>query len=405
MLTTQREKKIPNLTLHVQSLGFFTFVLTAFAFPAISMGQLLSFQKAGEVNQTEFLAVSSDQEATALFKNTFGKTLRFTLPREAQGTQKAKTAKTDKPSKANSHSRPSEIRDSISQFMGQVILSIRANGIQTMSQKESLALLTPFIDTDTPQYQWLGTKVGTKDLTQFMDFTHSTIKLSKEQSKQRTDPPPHFPIFANHFDQAYPLVGFPNSWVSLLENKGIDALTIRFNEFWDSPPTHTGSQEKTWEMPPEQQKNYNNFYVSTRLLPVFISHLIAQSIRIQAQAEQQAEQSWKQLKKWNDTNQQGRALARLCGTWQWTVHNHLNHQDHKMRLTFSPSSPPIPGQPKPDLIIMNGDTIYLKWTFPNGFQEDSLLLSNRDQRLEGTFANSRGPHGNISGKRLSTCKP
>jgi hypothetical protein len=134
-----------------------------------------------------------------------------------------------------------------------------------------------------------------------------------------------------------------------------------------------------------------------------MSYLIAKSIHLQASAEFQAGQSWIRLRKWNESNQQLRALTRLCGMWQWTVHNHQNHQDHKMTLSFSPSTQQIPGQPQPDVIIMNGDTVYLKWVFPSGYQEDSLLLSNREQRLEGTFKSSRGPHGNISGKRLSNC--
>jgi len=372
-------------------ISFLTLVLTALTLPSFTMGQHLSFQEAGKIHQSEFLAVSSDQEATIVFTNTFGKTLGFNFP---QGKISPK---------AKSYPSSSEMTDEISQFMGQVILSIRAKGIQTISQEESLALLAPLIDRDTPQYRWLGTKVGTDDLTPFMSLTQSTVKLSQELSNKRNTPPPHFSTFARHFDQTYPLVGFPNSWVSLLEKKGLDALTIRFNEFWETQPINASSPERTLEIPPEHQKDYMDFYLKTRLLPVFVSHLMAQSIRLQARAEQQAEQSWIRLKKWNESDQRRRALTRLCGNWQWTVHNHLNHQDHKMPLSFSPSSQPIPGQPQPDLIIMNGDTVYLKWIFPSGFQEDSLLLSNRDQRLEGTFTNSHGPHGNISGKRLSTC--
>ena len=174
---------------------------------------------------------------------------------------------------------------------------------------------------------------------------------------------------------------------------------------WISNPSiHSSAPDSTPEIPPDQQQEYVLYYVKTRLIPVFISHLFAKSIQIRARAEFQAGQSWVRLTKWNDSNQKTRALTRLCGMWQWTVHNHQNHKDHKMTLSFSPSSQQIPGQPQPDVIIMNGDTVYIKWTFPPGYQEDSLLLSNHDQRLEGTFKNSHGPHGSISGKRLSNCR-
>jgi hypothetical protein len=76
-----------------------------------------------------------------------------------------------------------------------------------------------------------------------------------------------------------------------------------------------------------------------------------------------------------------------------------------MALSLSSPSTSIPGQPQPSQIIINGDTVYLRWDFPTGFQEDSLLLSNRDNRLEGTFKSSAGPHGSITGRRLTRCRP
>jgi hypothetical protein len=75
-----------------------------------------------------------------------------------------------------------------------------------------------------------------------------------------------------------------------------------------------------------------------------------------------------------------------------------------MVITFSSLEQSSPSQPQPTTITIQGDTVYLKWTFPQGFQEDSLLLSNRDTHLEGTFKNSLGPHGSISGKRLTSCQ-
>ena len=52
---------------------------------------------------------------------------------------------------------------------------------------------------------------------------------------------------------------------------------------------------------------------------------------------------------------------------------------------------------------MLGDTIFLRWEFQIGYQEDSLLFIRDGQRLEGSFTNSAGAWGSITGKRTSSC--
>jgi hypothetical protein len=368
-------------------------ILSFLTVPSLSHSQPWNYQEAGEINPTEFLAVSSDQEATSVFRETFGKTLGFTPPQPKKRGQKAK-----------SQNIASEITDEISQFMAHAIISIRANRFQTVIQVDGLQSLGQLRHRETPQFLWLVSKTHSNELNHFMDLTATIFKLSQEMVGQQNQPPPQFSTFARHVDQTYPqLVNGQDSWVSILEEKGTEAITNRFKEFWEKQSINSSPPEPPLKVPPDQQQEYVHYYVKTRLLPVFVSHLVAKSIRLQAGAEYQAGQSWIRLRKWNESQQKIRALTRLCGIWQWTVHNHQNHQDHKMTLSFAPSSQQTPGQPQPDVIIMNGDTIYLKWNSPSGYQEDSLLLSNRDQRLEGTFKHSRGPQGNISGKRLSNC--
>ncbi len=361
--------------------------------PSPSLTQPLNYRDVADINPSELLRVSSDQEATSLFKKTFGPSL---------GMKPLQPGKRGQPL-PSPHMTP-EITDEISQFMAQVIISFRANRFPTIIESEGLQALGPLSNRQDPQSLWLTSKAHTDELNQFMELTGTIVQLSRETAGLPDQPPSQFSTFARHFDQTYPhLVGGQDSWVSILQTNGTDALIHRFHDYWEDPSNHASSPEHSSGISPDQQQAYAHWYVKTRLLPVFVSHLIAQSIQVQANAESQAGQSWSRLRKWNETNQQLQALTRLCGKWQWTVHNHQNHQDHKMTLSFSPVIQQIPGQPQPDVIIMNGDTVYLKWTFPSGYQEDSLLLSNRDQRLEGTFKNSRGPHGSISGKRLSNC--
>jgi len=59
--------------------------------------------------------------------------------------------------------------------------------------------------------------------------------------------------------------------------------------------------------------------------------------------------------------------------------------------------------PQPVKMVVMGDAVYLRWEYPRGYQEDSLLLAQDDRRLEGTFKNSAGDWGAITGKRIAPC--
>jgi hypothetical protein len=96
--------------------------------------------------------------------------------------------------------------------------------------------------------------------------------------------------------------------------------------------------------------------------------------------------------------------ARLCGTWQWTIHNHKNHREQKTVIVLlPPGTPAPPDMPQPAKMVVMGDAVYLRWEFQRGYQEDSMLLAKEDQRLEGTFKNSAGDWGAITGKRIAPC--
>jgi hypothetical protein len=97
-------------------------------------------------------------------------------------------------------------------------------------------------------------------------------------------------------------------------------------------------------------------------------------------------------------------LTRLCGVWDWTVHSHtLNHREAKSKIVLpNPAAVGLQG-PSPSEIRIYGDAVYLRWEFPGGYQEDSMLLTE-NRRLEGTFRTSNGMVGAITGKRLSSCQ-
>jgi hypothetical protein len=99
-----------------------------------------------------------------------------------------------------------------------------------------------------------------------------------------------------------------------------------------------------------------------------------------------------------------KSAARLCGTWNWTIHNHKNHHEQKTTIVLLPPGAQAPPEfPQPSKMIVLGDAVYLRWEFQKGQQEDSLLLGKEDRRLEGTFTNTAGDWGAITGKLIAPC--
>lgn len=124
------------------------------------------------------------------------------------------------------------------------------------------------------------------------------------------------------------------------------------------------------------------------------------------EASQQAVREWWYLKTWKDRVRTLRGQTRLCGTWQWAIHNHQqHHHEQKLSLIFPPPGKEGTGIPGLTEVIVLGDIVYLRWEMDGRTQEDSLLFTKEAQRLEGTFVNSQGGWGSISGKRTATCMP
>jgi hypothetical protein len=205
-----------------------------------------------------------------------------------------------------------------------------------------------------------------------------------------------FESYARYLDRTYPdFAGGERSWIYLAEQHGYEGFRRRLQEFWQEQP------------PDVRQEASAARYFETRLRPVLTAHLAAAAVRAEAQSEYQAREYYRGLWDRSDDIRQQKGLARLCGTWQWTVHNHQNHQDHKMMISF-PSIEAWESRTanglRPARAIVHGDSVYLRWEFQGGVQEDSLLFGREGQRLEGSFVNSAGAWGSITGKRVSPCE-
>ena len=127
--------------------------------------------------------------------------------------------------------------------------------------------------------------------------------------------------------------------------------------------------------------------------------------RLASEASERSNALWWNLQGWKDRVRHARGRARLCGTWQWVIHNHQNHQEQKTSMMFAPPGQEKPGTATPAEVVVLGDSIYLRWEMAGRMQEDSLLFIKDGSRIEGSFVNSLGGWGSITGKRTANCQP
>jgi len=147
--------------------------------------------------------------------------------------------------------------------------------------------------------------------------------------------------------------------------------------------------------------------------PSLHTELLRAAHQLAVEAHDLALTSWWSLSDWKDRIRQTRGRARLCGTWQWTLHNHQNHREQKMAMLFPPPGVVGADIPLPAETIILGDSIYLRWERNGYVQEDSLLFiqeghkqdrSKATLRIEGSFVNNTGGWGSIVGKRTADCQ-
>ena len=135
------------------------------------------------------------------------------------------------------------------------------------------------------------------------------------------------------------------------------------------------------------------------------TELLLAANRAALEASQKATAAWWDIYGWRERIRQAKGQARLCGTWQWTIHNHQIHGEQKATIIFPPPGQKTPDAATPAEIIILGDAIYLRWEQNGHIQEDSLLFIKDDAKIEGSFENNTGGWGPISGKRTAPCQP
>lgn len=135
------------------------------------------------------------------------------------------------------------------------------------------------------------------------------------------------------------------------------------------------------------------------------TELLLAAERTVFESSQRATAAWWDMYGWKARIRQAKGQARLCGTWQWIIHNHQVHGEQKSTVIFPPAGKVSANAAAPAETIVLGDAIYLRWEHNGHIQEDSLLFIKDDAKIEGSFVNNTGGWGPINGKRIAPCQP
>ena len=337
-------------------------------------------------------ALTSDGDAGAFFSSRLESALGLSAPRDAGGT-------------SGGHAKPaphvSPARESTElgrQFTAELAAWRLAQAVEQASRASDPKILSTARADSDKQASWL-TRDGQRPALALTWRRAAAAALFPERSSD-APPQPGYTDYADHLDrqvaQASDADGF---WLTLVDREGSEGLRRVLRSFWDRSGEHVAVAE-------EDMQSYAARYVHSRVRPLLRASVEAAAARAEIDAERQAREYWDELKTAAESARRRKGLARLCGTWQWTVHNHQNHVDHKSVIVFASPDSANGAIQAPAQTVVLGDVVYLRWEFQGGgFQEDSLLFTGEGRRLEGTFITSSGAWGSITGKRTGGCQP
>ena len=335
--------------------------------------------------------ISSDEEARNFFStrlvDAFG--LTSIMPDLNAGSPgRSKTSQTPRPA-----SDWVELGGRLTSELAARQLAMR---LQEAADGSDLNRLPIILDQARGQQPWLLRGTARPELNRAV--TLATVLSDLTQIAPGTPTPVLIERYNDYLDRTYPsFIATESSWVTVAERAGTAGVRQRLMEFWEQHPTTPPRASEAEQLALAVQ------YVHSRLKPVLLASVAASAIRAEVAAERHAHTHWVGLKAWPDKIREAKGLARLCGTWQWTIHNHQHHQDQKIAMVFPPPESGSFTGARPAKTVVLGDAVYLRWEFPGVIQEDSLLFTGEGMRLEGSFVNSSGAWGSITGKRTAAC--
>jgi hypothetical protein len=331
-------------------------------------------------------SVRSNEAAAESFANMVGPRLGLA---DLSSVLKAKAL----PSKLAKELLMEEAAEAARQFMRGLAVWQLAQQVQsavTSHDKTKLSLLQEKPATDTV---WLEGDGSYAPGIQSLKKLSETLALGQAGEATLAPVPSWYTDYVGKLDvQSLSDGGLGDSWGNLIAERGQKGL-------WEllvtSAPQEAGEQERL---------SGARHYFNSRIRPLILRDLMGTAVRLERDAAIAVHSNWLRLRSWKERVRTARGYPRLCGTWHWTVHNHQNHHEQKTLVTFGANGP---GPMTPNLAeaVILGDVVYLRWEVEGRVQEDSLLFAKEGQRLEGTFVNSLGGWGAVTGKRTGPCRP
>ena len=369
------------------SIGFKVLILVAFlVWPHSLLAKDTDFADLLRETGSQTHGIVSDKDATLFFLKTFGSSLE--LPKGLRQRRRTQPA------------LPNGLTQHLPPFMANLTMWHLTNDLLTAFDQGKTPMMHSILDSRQQQLEWL--KQFQPDLPDILALVRTIAQL---QPMEPVTPPlsPHYSLFTQFLHEQYPdWTGTPNSWLTLAQTEGSAGVRKRLREAWDHQSAQDGRHEKHLQGDPVPSINR---FLRQSFLPTTTAYVQATLLQLHVRNEQQAWTKWQAIQQWNNDQKNEKGLRRLCGTWQWLIHNHQNHGDHKTVMVYPPPSQYHRMDPQPATIRVQGDTVYIRWEFPRGIvQEESLLLSEKDQLLSGTFVNNLGPNGNITGRRVKPCQ-
>jgi len=386
-ISTQR-----RITLWIRLLAIslvYTGGLSLLVSPALLFAEEPTFEKLLTSSTAKVTAITSDSQAQDFVRETMGPFVQAVAPAEARGRRQKTQA------------LPEVLTQKMGGLAREVAIWHFSSELETRLHDGHKRETSFSNNTTDDHFSWLQKASPHPEFHRVFALATAYFELATTR-EPAIDTLPHYARYARYLYQKYPIQGNrKQGLLAIAEKEGAQGVLQRLHEYW----TSDASKESGSPLPSVlDQESYVARYLHQHYLPLHKAYLHVALVKLQMESERRARIIWTELRQWQTDQQRQKGLMRLCGTWQWLIHNHQNHGDHKTVMIYPPPSQYYRMDPKPAQIRIQGDTAYIRWEFPRGIiQEESLLFSENDRALSGTFVNNMGPHGNITARRIKPC--
>ena len=346
------------------------------------------FEQYLETSKQGIKAITSNDQAQAFIQKTMGPFVEATLVQPARGRRK------------HIHPLPALLIEKMMTLAQKIAMWHYSSDLEKQLDQETEPIPPKIRDLSPAHLSWLKNNSQETNFHRVFMLAKTYADLAKTEDSVIAELP-HFALYAQYLYQTYPPWQKEKAGlVHIAEKEGAQGILQRLQEYWGSK-----ASEANQPLPSvKNQELYAARYLHQHFLPYLQPYLRTAVLQLQRDSKRHAREIWRELRKWQNDQTQKNGLLRLCGTWQWLIHNHQNHGDHKTVMVYPPPSQYDRMDPQPAKIQVQGDTVYIRWEFPRGIiQEESLLFSEKDRALSGTFMNNLGPNGNITARRMKPC--